>query len=117
MDWARLELASACKEGETQLRRHVPYTTSPKRWGEYSALAQWGQVSARPSFRFWYAIVRTLFTMMVKLLSVLSHLAQARGRGALNDAGRVMFYRTYAQHLNHWGTAEGVNPLGPLEIL
>jgi len=25
--------------------------------------------------------------------------------------------RTYAQHLNHWGTAEGVNPLGPLEIL
>jgi hypothetical protein len=27
------------------------------------------------------------------------------------------FNRTYAQHLNHWGTAEGVNPLGPLEIL
>jgi hypothetical protein len=26
-------------------------------------------------------------------------------------------HRTYAQHLNHWGTAEGVNPLGPLEIL
>jgi hypothetical protein len=26
-------------------------------------------------------------------------------------------YRTYAQHLNHWGTAEGMNPLGPLEIL
>jgi hypothetical protein len=30
---------------------------------------------------------------------------------------QVMFHRTYAQHLNHWGTAEGVNPLGPLEIL
>jgi hypothetical protein len=29
----------------------------------------------------------------------------------------VVGYRTYAQHLNHWGTAEGVNPLGPLEIL
>ncbi len=27
------------------------------------------------------------------------------------------FHRTYAQHLNHWGRAEGVNPLGPLEIL
>jgi hypothetical protein len=24
---------------------------------------------------------------------------------------------TYAQYLNGWGTAEGVNPLGPLEIL
>jgi hypothetical protein len=30
---------------------------------------------------------------------------------------QVFWYRTYAQHLNHWGTAEGVNPLGPLEIL
>jgi hypothetical protein len=29
----------------------------------------------------------------------------------------LSWYRTYAQHLNHWGTAEGVNPLGPLEIL
>jgi hypothetical protein len=29
----------------------------------------------------------------------------------------LVYYRTYAQHLNHWGTAEGVNPLGPLEIL
>jgi hypothetical protein len=27
------------------------------------------------------------------------------------------FNRTYAQHLNDWGTAEGVNPLGLLEIL
>jgi len=27
------------------------------------------------------------------------------------------YHLTYAQHLNHWGTAEGVNPLGPLEIL
>jgi hypothetical protein len=26
-------------------------------------------------------------------------------------------HRTYAQHLNRWGPAEGVNPLGPLEIL
>ena len=30
---------------------------------------------------------------------------------------RDQYHRTYAQHLNHWGTAEGVNPLGPLEIL
>jgi hypothetical protein len=29
----------------------------------------------------------------------------------------VMGDRTYAQHLKNWGTAEGVNPLGPLEIL
>jgi len=31
--------------------------------------------------------------------------------------GNADFNRTYAQHLNRWGTAEGVNPLGPLEIL
>jgi hypothetical protein len=41
--------------------------------------------------------------------------------GALEGIGmsplEFAFHRTYAQHLNHWGTAEGVNPLGPLEIL
>jgi hypothetical protein len=26
-------------------------------------------------------------------------------------------HRAYAQHLNHWGTAEGLNPLEPLKIL
>jgi hypothetical protein len=31
--------------------------------------------------------------------------------------GDFVINRTYAQHLNHWGTVEGVNPLGPLEIL
>ena len=60
-----------------------------------------------PSF---YVVHLTLFFLGVPSLANFLVLRQRR---RFVDS----WYLTYAQHLNHWGTTEGVNPLGPLEIL
>ena len=50
------------------------------------------------------------FCLAVRQRPLAEQTAKRQGR-------RASYHRTYAQHLKHWGTAEGVNPLGPLEIL